>query len=327
MPIDLQDAFNRKIVYLRLSLTERCNFACRYCLPLGYAPKADSYELTLKEISVLVKGFASLGVKKIRLTGGEPTLRKDFIDIIKTIKDTDGIKTLALTTNGFNLLQRAEEFYNNGINNINISLDSLNKDNFKAITSYSRLDKILNAVDLCLKLPFKKVKVNAVLLKEFIKKDLSLFLDYVKDKEVDVRFIELMRTSSNKEFFNEQHLTADSIKQMLLNHSWRPAAKEENSGPAILLQHKDYKGRIGFITPYSNNFCNSCNRVRVTSKGELQLCLFGLEKLSLKPYLQNEKDIKSLQHSILKALQAKPKQHYLTSGILGLDDSFSKIGG
>src|SRR5699024_2371333 len=110
------------------------------------------------------------------------------------IKDTDGIKTLALTTNGFNLLQRAEEFYNNGINNINISLDSLNKDNFKAITSYSRLDKILNAVDLCLKLPFKKVKVNAVLLKEFIKKDLSLFLDYVKDKEVDVRFIELMRT-------------------------------------------------------------------------------------------------------------------------------------
>ena len=190
----LQDSFKRRFSYLRLSLTESCNFRCNYCLPNGSTCDNKAAELTLAEIKHLVHGFAHAGTSKVRLTGGEPTLRRDLCDIIETVRTTRGIKDVALTTNGYRLNKEIHHWLDAGLTALNVSVDSLDADTFHLVTGQDRLPDILAGIDRALALGLSKVKINTVLLRQYNGQSLNTFLDFVRDKPISLRFIELMQT-------------------------------------------------------------------------------------------------------------------------------------
>ncbi|BCD92126.1 cyclic pyranopterin monophosphate synthase [Francisella halioticida] len=326
----LTDSFGRKFTYLRLSLTDVCNFRCQYCLPNGYQGKGkkDNF-LNLTEIKNLLRAMNVLQVQKVRLTGGEPTLRNDFLDILNFISSQEGIKTISLTTNGYSLVKNVSKYYESGLNNITISLDSLFANKFRDITQMNNFSTIMKGIEKALEIDFDKVKINAVLLKGYndSKEDIKSFFDYVKDKKITVRFIELMETQDNLKLHKKSFITTSYIRDKLREEGWTSCARESSSGPAIEYMHKDYVGKIGIISPYSNIFCVNCNRVRVNSKGELYTCLFDKANVSLREYLQHEKQLKELLKIIKNTYSLKKESHYLTEGIIGDDKHFSTLGG
>ncbi|MCL2566828.1 MAG: GTP 3',8-cyclase MoaA [Alphaproteobacteria bacterium] len=323
----LQDSFGRNFKYLRLSLTRRCNFQCNYCLPQGYDKSNIKEELNLTEFINLAKAFAEMGVEKIRLTGGEPTLRKDFFAIVDNLSKIEGMQ-LALTTNGFKLKENAEKYLAAGIKNINISIDSLSADTFKSITKTNLLPNILEGLDKCLGLPFNKVKVNVVLLKNFNFNMIEKYLEFVKSSPLDIRFIELMPTKDNQDFYKSEYVSSQALKDYLEKNGWVLAGKSATDGPANNFYNKNYLGRIGIINPYSSVFCDNCNRLRVDSYGELVLCLLNFGKYSLREYLSHTNQKEDLKLAIIKALNIKPEKNLLNiDKNLIANSNFSQIGG
>ena len=205
---DLQDTFGRKFPYIRLSITDVCNFKCTYCLPQGYKKNPGDIRsfMSAIEISRLVSGLSELGVRKIRLTGGEPTVRKDFFDILKNMKQNSNISKVTMTTNGYQLNKIAKQLHDVGLDGINISIDSLNRETFKNLTGHDRLPEILEGIKTLQKLDFKNIKVNAVLLKGIndSEKDFEAFANFVENNKIDFRFIELMETGDNSDFFKKK---------------------------------------------------------------------------------------------------------------------------
>lgn len=324
----LQDNFGRKFPYLRLSLTDQCNFRCQYCLPNGYQKNdSNSCFLTTAEVVRLVTAFAGLGTEKIRLTGGEPTLRKDLMLISSTISKIPGIRTIGITTNGYNLSQKAKEFYDSGINALNVSVDSLSAKKFYEITGHDKLGAVLDGIEKAKKAGFSKIKINTVLLKNFNDDELPQILRWIKDKDLSVRFIELMQTGDNLDYFKKHHLSAEVIKQQLLQHGFTPSERKKNDGPAQEFEHPDYAGKIGIIAPYSKDFCKTCNRLRVTSKGDLRLCLFGESGHPLRHFLDSDEKTEELQNKILELLHFKHETHYLDRGFTGSTKNLSAFGG
>ena len=202
----LTDNFGRRFYYLRLSITDVCNFSCNYCLPDGYQCDTPRDFMSLAEIKRLTAAFASLGTEKIRITGGEPALRKDLPDIINLCKQTQGIKKVAITSNGFKLPEHLPMWLDAGIDAINISIDSLDPRKFLAITGHNKLDTILKGIDMALADGRPSVKVNTVLMREYSGRDIQSYLDWLKDTPVTLRFIELMQTGDNQKFFDAQHV-------------------------------------------------------------------------------------------------------------------------
>ena len=217
--MELQDTFGRKFPYIRLSITDVCNYKCTYCLPQGYkkTPGDTRSFMTAEEISRLSKALSELGVCKIRLTGGEPTVRKDFFNILKDMKKNSKISKVTMTTNGYRLDKIAKQLYVSGLDGINISIDSLERETFKNLTGHDRLPEILNGIKILQDLNFKSIKVNAVLLKGIndTEKDFHIFSNFIKDNKIDFRFIELMETGDNKEYFKKNHVPADIFKKYL----------------------------------------------------------------------------------------------------------------
>ncbi len=323
---NLIDNFGRQFSYLRLSITDVCNFRCSYCLPNGYI-KTDQSFLNANEIENLVTAFSDIGISKIRLTGGEPTVRKDFLEIASRIAKIPKIKKLALTTNGYSLKKYASDFANAGINAINISIDSLNAQNFKEITDHDKLSLILGGVDEIIKAGIKNVKINTVLLKGLNDNELDDFINFVQYKPLTLRFIELMQTGDNLEYFNKHHLKSDIIKNKLLEKGWQAVDREADAGPATEYQNANSQGKIGIIAPYSKGFCDSCNRLRVTARGNLRLCLFGDGSYSLKPLLQHKDQKEELMETIYKTLNLKNPSHLLQLGKTGMINNLSSLGG
>ncbi|MCJ8323445.1 MAG: GTP 3',8-cyclase MoaA [Rhizobiales bacterium] len=328
----LTDKFGRNFPYLRLSITDICNFSCDYCLPNGYlAPNHNGMAkpkfLSLNEIDNLVTAFAQLGTHKIRLTGGEPTLRRDFTDIVKTISSHQAITKLAFTTNGYKLKQNIHKWRAAGINAINVSIDSLNAERFYKLTGHDRLNDILAGIDTAFDAGFEQVKVNAVLLKDVNDIELDLFLAWVKNTPINVRFIELMQTGDNQNYFDKFHVSAADLRDKLLNQGWQIKPTSADAGPAQLLVHADYVGSIGIIAPYSKDFCTNCNRLRITSKGDLRLCLFGEQGLSIRHLLQHADQLDELKQLILGQLAFKKSSHFLAMGDTGATANLSTIGG
>ncbi len=323
----IADRFGRTFPYLRLSITDICNFSCTYCLPDGYKKGGCETFMRQDEIIRLVKAFAALGTWKIRLTGGEPTVRKDFVEIATALHNIPGIRKLAFTTNGYKLPQRAQDYYNAGLRAINISLDSLRPDQFKEITGHDRLNDVLGGVDSCFKAGFETVKLNTVLLKGINDFELDHFIDFVEDKPLSLRFIELMRTGDNQEYFKEHHLPGTAVTQKLLARGWRVRPRIEGAGPAIEFEHEKSAGTIGLIAPYSKDFCKSCNRLRVSAKGALHLCLFGEGGYSLRDYLQSDEQSEELQKKILQLMNFKRSAHFLHEGNSGVREHLASIGG
>ena len=326
---ELQDSHGRRFKYLRLSVTDICNFRCSYCLPNGYQinPKQNDGELNTGEIHNLVTAVAALGVTKVRLTGGEPTLRQDLAEIASGIAAVPGIRKLALSTNGHSLKRNAAAYRRAGISAVNISLDSLKEGSFREITGSNRHKEILEGVDAALDAGFDIVKTNAVLMRGLNDGELPMFLDWAKNRPISFRFIELMQTGAIGEMFMQRHIRANFIHSTLIRSGWVPNPRQIDDGPALEYSHKDYKGRIGIIAPYSEHFCQTCNRLRVSSRGRLQLCLFGAGDLSLRPWLASEEQCRDLQRVICESLTSKLPRHRLHEADAGQTENLSMIGG
>lgn len=324
----LVDRFQRQYTYLRLSITDVCNFRCNYCLPNGYQPPSHKQTfLKVDEIQRIAKAFANLGTEKIRITGGEPTLRKDFAEIAHTLSQTAGIRKVALTTNGYRMERDVELWQQAGITDINVSVDSLDTRQFQLITGENKLQSILNGIDKAFEIGYKKIKVNAVLMKQYTAHELDNFLAWIKDKPIQMRFIELMETGETDSFFKEQHLSGQSVMERLFREGWQLQPKAVSDGPAKVLSHPDYKGEIGLIMPYEKNFCASCNRLRVSALGKLHLCLFGEEGIDIRDLLQSDDQQLQLETRLKSALQGKREHHYLHIGDSGVRNNLSSIGG
>jgi len=327
----LRDSFGRSFPYIRLSITDVCNFKCGYCLPNGYQKdKSDNRKfLSLEEIRRLAKGLSKLGVCKIRLTGGEPTVRKDFFDIVKILKNKTGIKKTVITTNGYRLDKIADQIVDCGLDGINISIDSLNRETFKNITGQDRLPEILSGIKKLQKLKFKNIKINAVLLKDVNDtiKDFNEWSKFINDNELDFRYIELMQTGDSLEYFKKYHVPAKIFTNYLNKNGWIIQTLGRDAGPSKNYINPSFKGKFGVVAPYSKDFCKSCNRLRITARGDLRLCLFGNTGINLRHLLQKDDQLEELKDLISKQLNFKKESHYLELGETGLTKNLSTTGG
>ena len=327
----LKDSFGRKFPYIRLSISDVCNFKCGYCLPDGYKiDKSDNRTfINTEEIKRLARALSELGVSKIRLTGGEPTIRKDFFEIIKIIKENSGIKKTVITTNGYKLDKIANDIKNSGLDGINISIDSLDPKTFKKITGHDRLEEILRGIKNLQKLNFKNIKINAVLLKGIndSEQDFDSWAQFIKNNEIDFRYIELMQTGDNLDYFNKYHVPSKKFVDYLNNNNWIIQTFGKDAGPAKNYLNPKFKGKFGVIAPYSKDFCKSCNRLRITAKGDLRLCLFGNTGINIRHLMQKDNQIEELKDLILKQLNFKKESHYLEIGETGLTKNLSTTGG
>jgi len=323
----LKDNFERKFEYLRLSITDECNFKCNYCLPDGYQRNHEHEFLSHQEIKLLVTAFSELGTKKIRITGGEPSLRRDFVDIIDSVSSVEGIEKVATTTNGYSLQKHAQHWFDAGLDAINVSVDSLNAKTFHLITRKNIFQKVMDGVSACVDAGYKQVKINSVLLKGQNDKDLDTYIDWIKTQPIQLRFIELMQTGDNESFFNEHHLSGIWIKEKLLAEGWTQKVPLSHDGPAQIFTHHDYQGEVGLIMPYSKDFCKSCNRLRVSSTGKLHLCLFGESGIELRDLLVDSSQKEALKKRITQVLNDKKESHYLQSGNTGITPHLASIGG
>ncbi len=223
--------------------------------------------------------------------------------------------------------ERAESFYNAGIRNINISIDSLDSDVFKSITGHDRLKEVLDGVQACQDIGFDKIKINTVLLKGVNDVCLSQFLDLVKSKNISLRFIELMQTLTNLDYYNKYHLSGEVIKKQLLDMNWSEIERSFDAGPAQEFSHPESQGNIGLIMPYSKDFCKTCNRLRFSAKGGLHLCLFGEGGHSLRHLLQDDNQQEELENAILELMHFKKSSHFLHDGNSGQTPHLASIGG
>ena len=329
--MELQDTFGRKFPYIRLSITDVCNFKCTYCLPEGYkkTPGDTRSFMSGQEISRLTKALSELGVCKIRLTGGEPTVRKDFFDILNDMKQNSKIEKITMTTNGYQLDKIAKQLHQSGLDGINISIDSLDRETFKNLTGHDRLPEILNGIKILQDLNLKNIKINAVLLKGIndTEKDFETFSDFIKENKIDFRFIELMETGENRDYFKKNHVPASAFKDYLEKNNWIYQTFGKDAGPALNYMHPDFKGKFGLIAPYSKDFCKSCNRLRITARGDLRLCLFGNTGTSIRHLLQKDSQKDELVDLIISQLHLKKASHHLELGDTGATSNLSTTGG
>ncbi len=325
----LIDAFARKFYYLRLSVTDVCNFRCTYCLPDGYRPNGNTSKsfLSLDEIRRVTRAFAELGTEKVRLTGGEPSLRRDFCDIIAAVRSHSAITTLAVTTNGYRLARDIASWRDAGLTALNVSVDSLDARQFQAITGQDRFRQVMAGIDAAFEAGFAKVKVNTVLMRNVNDNHLDGFLAWIKSRPIQLRFIELMETGDGGELFRQRHVSGDTLRRRLLTLGWELQPRGRSDGPALVFRHAGYQGEIGLIMPYAKDFCVSCNRLRVSSTGHLHLCLFGEEGIPLRDLLDSDRSLDALKLRIAGGLKMKKQTHFLHQGNPGSTQNLSFIGG
>jgi cyclic pyranopterin phosphate synthase len=273
----------------------------------------------------VVRAFASLGTKKVRLTGGEPTLRKDIIDVTGAVAATPGIELVAMTSHGGRLKKLAKPLRKAGLHQVNISIDSLDPRQFHDITGQNKLAEVLQGLDEALNQGLL-VKVNAVLMSTTTQQSIDQFLTWLKTTPVTLRFIELMETGQLTQFFQSQKQRATTIREKLINEGWQAVRREIHAGPAEEFLHPDYAGRIGLITPYAKGFCDTCNRLRMSALGKLHLCLFSEHGIDMRA------DIASLNvERVKKQLQVfigkKAASHFLHEGNTGATKHLAMLGG
>jgi len=326
----LQDSSGRNFHYLRISVTDLCNFRCTYCLPKGYQKGLRSEsELSPVEIERLVAGFSSMGFWKIRLTGGEPTSRGDIVEIAERVGRVTGVRRLAISSNGFRLKTLSRALVAAGVSAFNISLDSLDRATFNRITGTGKFDDVKSGIEDLLSLGVGAVKLNAVLMRDVNDQvaDVLEFAEFVRERPISIRFIELMRTGENHELFSSHHVSSSVLQKIFLEQGWSRIARQNGDGPAVEFRHPKYRGRLGLIAPYASGFCETCNRLRVSSSGALRLCLFGSGEHSLRQYLQADSQRDQLVETVQEVLRLKLPTHFLNEGDYGITRNLSTIGG
>ena len=314
------DNYGRDINYLRVSVTKRCNLNCSYC-----GTKNESgEELTPFQIEKIVKAFASCGITKVRLTGGEPLVRQDIVEIAERISRIDGIKKIALTTNGIFLKKYAEQLKKAGVTAVNISLDTTDKEQFRKITGYDGLHKVFEGIDECEKVGLSTIRLNAVLTRGKYENEAENLINIARDRKIDVRFIELMPFSDDGE---NQKLVIKGEEILKNFPQLKPFEKEGatdfEKSVAKYYTAESFKGRIGFITPVSNRFCSECNRIRILSDGKIKPCLGNSDVYDIMNLIDDEEELKK---EIEKIIMTKPREHSFNCGY-GNRHGLNLIGG
>lgn len=310
------DNYGRNINYLRLSVTQRCNLRCAYC---GMECEKNEREMTPQDIEKAVSVFADLGIRKVRLTGGEPLVRKDIIEIAKRVSSVKGIETVALTTNGVLLEEYAEPLKKAGVQSVNISLDTMDREQYKNITGADCLDKVLAGIKEAEKVGLYPIRINSVLIKGKNDNALNQLIDLGRKNEIDVRFIELMPFSKTGE--NKKNMVSGE-EILRFYPELKPVETERNSA-AKYYKGENFKGRIGLITPVSHKFCSKCNRIRLLSDGKIKPCLGDKTEIDIWDKMHNRGE---LEKSIKEAILLKPKGHSFFCGYES-DHGLNKIGG
>ena len=314
----LIDRFGRKVTYVRMSITDRCDFRCVYCMDEEMTFMPREQVLTLEEIIFLMRAFCDLGVEKIRITGGEPLVRRN-VDWLMTeigqLKKTSALKELTLTTNGSQLRKYAVPLVKGGVDRINISLDSLRKERFKALTRTGDLDAVLDGIDAAKQVGFKRIKLNAVILKGRNDDEVVDLAAFAIENDLDISYIEEMPLGHVTHKREESFCSSDEILDTLQAVFQLQQSASKTGGPSRYYQVKGTQSKIGFISPHSHNFCESCNRVRVTTEGRLLLCLGQEHSVDLRGIIRRYPgDIGRLKEAIIKSMDIKPEGHDFNIG-------------
>lgn len=307
----LLDRFGRVVDYLRISITDRCDFRCVYCMAEEMTFLPRSHILSLEEIFQIAEAFVELGVKKIRITGGEPLVRKDALSLLQRLGQLDGLRELVLTTNGSQLSMMAHDLKAAGVKRINVSLDSLQPDKFKRLTRTGDLQKVLDGITAAKAAGFERLKINAVVLKHQNHEEVCDLVQFAVHQGIDISFIEEMPLGSIQQhdraiaFYSSHEIRADLAKRFELI-----ANSEQTGGPSRYFSVAGSNTRVGFISPHSENFCSSCNRVRLTAEGRLLLCLGNEHSVDLKQVVREQPNDKAaLKQALIQAMQLKPEKH------------------
>ncbi len=307
----LHDSFGREITYLRLSITDRCDFRCLYCMAEDMTFMPRKHVLTLEEIERLSRAFVDLGVKKIRVTGGEPLVRKDAPHLLQQLGQINGLDQLCLTTNGSQLSTMAPALHAAGVKRLNISIDSLNPERFRTLTRHGDLNTVLNGIEAARQCGFEKIKLNTVLMRHFNFDEVGKLTHFALSHDLDICFIEEMPLGEiNSHQRHNEFISSEEVRQKLAPHFQLSPCNTRTGGPARYWQAKGYTSQVGFISPHSENFCASCNRIRVTASGKLLLCLGNEDSVDLKDIMRSNESDSALKNAIVNAMQFKPEKHH-----------------
>jgi len=326
----LIDGFSRPITYLRISVTDKCNLRCVYCMPEAGLPWLRREEiLTYEELEAIVHAAASVGVRRIRLTGGEPLVRRNLSRLVAAIAGVAGIEDIALSTNGLLLEAQLPELVAAGLRRINVSLDTLRADRFEAIARRPGLDAVLRAIDAAAAAGLSPIKLNCVVMRGRNDDELADFAELTRERPIFVRFIEVMPVHENLALQRDAYISSDEIlERVSRNESLRPVAGPAGNGPARYFAFPRAAGAVGVISPLSHEYCGSCNRVRLTADGRLRLCLFGDHALDLRGPLRAGATTAQLADLLRSAMLIKPERHHLRLGeTASRMRAFSEIGG
>jgi cyclic pyranopterin phosphate synthase len=306
----LKDNFQRTIDYMRISITDRCNLRCIYCMPSeGLVPMKHRDILSYEEIVRILRIAVRIGVKKVRITGGEPLIRKNVSHLISLIKSIENIEDLSLTTNGIILAGYAQEIADAGLKRINISLDSLRADRYREMTRGGELDSVLKGIDSAEKAGLVPVKINMVPIRGFNDEEIGDFAQLTMKAPYQVRFIEFMPFGKENMWNPEYFISAEEIKSRVEKIGGLHPVRLRRSGPARYYALDGAAGVIGFISPLSNHFCGKCNRLRLTADGKLRPCLFSETEIDIKTAIRNDAPDNEIERLIKLAIQVKPEGH------------------
>lgn len=309
----LIDNFGRQVTYVRISITDRCDFRCVYCMDEEMTFMPRERLLTLEEIAFLVRAFCELGIEKVRITGGEPLVRRDvdwLVEEIGSLKHHTSLKELTMTTNGSQLPKYAEKLVAAGMDRLNISLDSLQPDRFRQLTRTGDLQQVLAGIDAARQAGFKRIKLNAVIMKGRNEDEIVDLAQFAIANDLDISYIEEMPLGQVTHQRQESFCSSDEVLATLQKHFALQSSIANTGGPSRYYQVAGTNSKIGFISPHSHNFCESCNRVRVTTEGRLLLCLGQEHSMDLREVIRRHPgDIDKLKQAIIDSMQIKPKGH------------------
>ncbi len=326
----LADQFNRPITYLRISVTDKCNLRCVYCMPetgLPWLPKAEI--LTYEEIEQLVRAAASAGVRSIRLSGGEPLIRRDLHRLVAAIDAIEGIDDIALSTNGLLLAEQIENLVSAGLRRVNVSLDTLRPARFEQIARRPGLERVLAGLDAAIAHGLAPVKINVVVMRGQNDDEIADLAKWTKRQAVYVRFIEVMPVHENLDLQRDSYMSADEILERVgAIGDLHPAIGPGGNGSARYFAFEGAPGAVGVISPLSHDYCERCNRVRLTADGRLRLCLFGDYEIDLRTPVRNGASTGDIVDILRSAMLIKPERHHLRLGeVSSRMRAFSEIGG
>ncbi len=326
----LRDGHGRTIADVRVSVTDRCNFRCQYCMPAEGLPWLERAEiLTFEEIVRIVGLLAAMGVHDLRLTGGEPLVRRDFPALVAMLAETEGVRDLSVTTNGFLLERDAEALVRAGVDRFNVSLDSLQRDRFYELTRRDALAQVLRGLERLASFPeAHPIKINAVAIRDFTEEEVLPFAELARHTPYEVRFIEFMPLDADHAWTSDQVLTGDEIRAAIdAVYPLEPEPREP-SATALVYRFADGRGRIGFINPVSEPFCADCDRIRLTADGKLRTCLFSLNETDLRGPMRDGADDRELERIIRGAVWRKELKHHIGEpGFIQPARTMSAIGG